>query len=87
MYFFPDLEPVCFSMSSSNFYFLTCIQISQEEMDVEDRNVEERKPSYPVGRNVNWCSQFKLRWRVMASWFWNLRRGQGLQRDDLKVME
>ena len=30
MYFFPDLEPVCFSMSSSNRCFLTCIQISQE---------------------------------------------------------
>ena len=30
MYTFPDLEPVCCSMSSSNFCFLTCIQISQE---------------------------------------------------------
>ena len=29
MHSFPDLEPVC-SMSSSNWYFLTCIQISQE---------------------------------------------------------
>ena len=27
---FPDLEPVYFSMSSSNCCFLTCIQISQE---------------------------------------------------------
>ena len=27
---FSDLEPVCCSMSSSNCYFLTCIQISQE---------------------------------------------------------
>ena len=27
---FPDLEPVCCSMSSSNYFFLTCIQISQE---------------------------------------------------------
>ena len=27
---FPDLEPVCYSMSSSNCCFLTCIQISQE---------------------------------------------------------
>ena len=27
---FPDLEPVCFSMSSFNCCFLTCIQISQE---------------------------------------------------------
>ena len=27
---FSYLEPVCYSMSSSNCYFLTCIQISQE---------------------------------------------------------
>ena len=30
MYSFPNLEPVCYSMSSSNCCFLTCIQISQE---------------------------------------------------------
>ena len=30
MYPFPDLEPVCYSMSSSNCCFLICIQISQE---------------------------------------------------------
>ena len=30
MYSFPDLEPVCCSMSSSNCCFLTCIQISPE---------------------------------------------------------
>ena len=30
MYSFPYLEPVCFSMSSSNCCFLTCIQMSQE---------------------------------------------------------
>ena len=30
MYSFPDLEPVCCSISSSNCHFLTCIQISQE---------------------------------------------------------
>ena len=30
MYSFPNLEPVCCPMSSSNCYFLTCIQISQE---------------------------------------------------------
>ena len=30
MYYFPDLEQVCCSMSSSNCCFLTCIQISQE---------------------------------------------------------
>ena len=30
MYFFPYLEPVCCSMSSSNCCFLTCRQVSQE---------------------------------------------------------
>ena len=30
MYSFPDLEPVCYSMSSSNCRFLTYVQISQE---------------------------------------------------------
>ena len=30
MYSFPYLEPVCCSMSCSNYCFLTCIQISQE---------------------------------------------------------
>ena len=30
MYSFPDLEPVYSSMSSSNYCFLTCIQITQE---------------------------------------------------------
>ena len=29
-YFFPNLEPVCCPMSSSNCYFLTCIQMSQK---------------------------------------------------------
>ena len=30
MYSFPNLEPVCCSMSSSNCCFLTCLQMSQE---------------------------------------------------------
>ena len=34
MYSFPDLEPVCCSMSSSNCCFLTWIQISQEASKV-----------------------------------------------------
>ena len=33
-YSFPDLEPVCCSMSSSNCCFLTCVQISQEASQV-----------------------------------------------------
>ena len=30
MYSFPNLEPVCCSVSGSNYCFLTCIHISQE---------------------------------------------------------
>ena len=30
MYSFPNLEPVCCTMSGSNCCFLTCIQVSQE---------------------------------------------------------
>ena len=30
MYFFPNFEPVCFSISGSNCCFLTCIHVSQE---------------------------------------------------------
>ena len=32
MYTFPNLEPVLCSMSGSNCCFLTCIQISQEQV-------------------------------------------------------
>ena len=34
MYSFPDLEPGCCSMLTSNCYFLTCIQISQKASKV-----------------------------------------------------
>ena len=34
MHSFPNLEPVCCSMSGSNCCFLTCIQISQEAAKV-----------------------------------------------------
>ena len=33
-YYFPNLEPVCCSMSGSNCCFLTCIQVSQETSKV-----------------------------------------------------
>ena len=33
-YSFPNLEPVCCSMSSSNCCFLTCLQVSQETIKV-----------------------------------------------------
>ena len=36
MYSFPYLEPICYSMSSSNCCFLPCIQISQEQVRWSD---------------------------------------------------
>ena len=41
-YSFPDLEPVCCSMSSSNCCFLTCIQISQEAGQVAENSPGKR---------------------------------------------
>ena len=34
MYSFPNFEPVCFSMSFSNYCFSTCIQVSKEAGEV-----------------------------------------------------
>ena len=41
MYSFPDIEPVCCSMSGSNCCFLTCIQISQEAGGLVFPSLEE----------------------------------------------
>ena len=49
MYSFPDLEPVCCFVSSSNCYFLTCIQISQEAGQLLWKNF----PQFVVIHTVN----------------------------------
>ena len=62
---FSYLEPVCYSMSSSNCCFLTCIQISQEYPAVDvtgDRSkVRCYKEQYCIGIwNVRSMNQGKL---------------------------
>ena len=53
MYCFPNLEPVCCSMSSSNYCFLTCIQISQEADEVAwNSHLFKNFPHYVVIHTV-----------------------------------
>ena len=53
MYSFPDLEPVCCSMSGSNCCFLTCIQISQEAGQVVwDSHLFQNFPQFVVVHTV-----------------------------------
>ena len=48
MYSFPDLEPVCCSMSSSNCCFLTSIQVSQEAGQVVWYRLFQNFPQFIV---------------------------------------
>ena len=52
MYSFPDLEPVCCSMSSTNSCFLTCIQISQEAGQVSGILILKNFPQFFVIHTV-----------------------------------
>ena len=53
MYSFSYLEPVCCSLSSSNCYFLTCIQISQEAGQVVwYSNLSQNFPQFIVIHTV-----------------------------------
>ena len=57
MYSFPDLEPICYSMSSSTCWFLTCIQISQQAGKVVwyshiFKNFPQFVVSFPGGAEV-----------------------------------
>ena len=55
-YSFPDLEPVCRSMSSSNCCFLTCIQISQEaDQVVWYSHLLKNFPQFVVIHTVKVC--------------------------------
>ena len=56
MYSFSDLEPVCCYMSSSNYCFLTCIQISQEAGKVVwYSHLFQNFPQFVVIRTVKGC--------------------------------
>ena len=48
MYYFPNLEPVCCSMLTSNCCFLTCIQISQEGQVVWYSHLFKNFPQFIV---------------------------------------
>ena len=57
MYSFPDLEPVCCSMCSSNCCFFICIQISQEASQVVWRShLLKNFPQFVVIRTVRGLS-------------------------------
>ena len=52
-YSFPNVEPVCYSMSSSNCCFLTCIQVSQEAGQVVwDSHLSQNFPQFIVIHTV-----------------------------------
>ena len=56
MYSFPNLEPVCCSMSSSNCCLLTCIRISQEAGQVVwYSHLLKNFPQFVVIHTVNGC--------------------------------
>ena len=52
MYSFPNLKPVCCSMSSSNCCFLTCIQVSQEGGQVAGIPISFRISQFTVIHTV-----------------------------------
>ena len=56
MYSFPNLEPIYCSMYSSNCFFLTCIQISQEAgQDVWYSHLLKNFPEFVVIHSVKGC--------------------------------
>ena len=69
MYFFPNFEPVCYSMSHSNCCFLTCIQISLDAGKVVWYS--HLFENFPVCCDSHsqrlWCSQ----WSRGRCFFWN----------------
>ena len=52
MYSFPYLELVCWSMSSSNWSVLTCIQIYQEDGQVSSIPISKDFPQFAVVHTV-----------------------------------
>ena len=59
MYSFPNLEPVCCSMSGSNCCFLTCIQVSQEASKVLwYSHVFKNFPQFVVIHTVKWRNRW-----------------------------
>ena len=69
MYSFPNLEPVCCSMSISNCSFLTCIQISQETGQVVwYSHLLKNFPQFVVIHSVK---GFGIVNEAVVEFFWN----------------
>ena len=69
MYSFPNLDPVCCSMSSSNCCFLTCIQISQEAAKVVwYAHLFQNFPQFIV---IHTDKSFGIVNKAEADFFWN----------------
>ena len=65
-YSFPNLEPVCCSMSNSNCCFLTCIEISQEV------RWSGSPISLRIFQSLLWSTQSKaLALSIKQMFFWN----------------
>ena len=78
MYSFPNLEPVCCFMSSSNCCFLTCIQISQEEGQVVwYSHLLENFPQFVV---IHTIKGFSIVNEAEAAVFWKSLAFQMTQR-------
>ena len=70
MYSFPDLEPVCCFMSSSNCCFLVCIQISQEPGQVVwYSHLLKNFPQFVV---IHTVKGFGIVNKVKVDFFWKL---------------
>ena len=77
MYSFPNMEPVCCSISSSNCCFLICIQISQGAGQViwcktqnSGLRSKEEKPSDPINQSSR-CKRKRVYWRLQTGWLWS----------------
>ena len=69
MYSFPNLDPVHFSMSSSNYCFLTCIQISQKADKVAwYSHIFKNFPQFVV---VHTVKDFDIVTKAEVDVFWN----------------
>ena len=69
MYFFPNVEPVCCSMSGSNCCFLTCIQMSQESGKVVwYSHLLKNFPQFVVIQTVK---RFSIGNEAEVDFFWN----------------
>ena len=69
MFSFPNLEPVCCSMSSSYCCFLTCIQISQEAAKVVwYAHLFQNFPQFIV---IHTAKSFGIVNKAEADFFWN----------------